>query len=83
MALLVFAVAYRWLTYALAIFAILVYSVPYIFFVPVFPRKQQQGLSRDIWVRELTAEVVKEWYAAGRITEEEYERMMRDLGERQ
>ncbi len=82
-ALLVLAAAFPRLTYALAILAILVYSVPYIFFVHIFPRKQHQRLSRDIWVREMTPEMAKEWYAAGRITEEEYERMMRGLEEHQ
>ncbi len=79
--LLVLAAAFPRLTYPLAILAILVYSVPYIFFAHIFPRRHRQRLLRDIWVKELSPEMVKEWYAAGRITAEEYGQMMRGLEE--
>ncbi len=78
-ALLVLAADFPRLTYALPILAILIYSVPYIFFAHIFPRKRQQRLSREIWVSELTPELVKERYAARRIREEDYELMMRGL----
>ena len=35
-----------------------------------------------MWVRELTPKVLQEWYAGGRITKEDFERMMHDLENR-
>lgn len=79
-ALLMLAAFFPRLTVPLAILAILVYSVPYIFFVYIWPRKQEGGVVRDIWVKNLTHEAVKEWYESGRLTKEEYDKMMRGLG---
>ena len=76
------AAAFPRLTFALAVLAILIYSLPYIFLVHIWPRRHHQRLARDIWVRELTAEAVKEWYEAGKITREEYEKMMKNIEDR-
>ncbi len=73
--------AFPRLTYVLAVLAILVSFVPYILSAQIFPGKHAGRLPRDIWVRELSPEMVKEWYDAGRITREEYEATMRSLEE--
>lgn len=65
----------------LAVLAIAMYSLPYIF-LALWARRGRRSIGRNIWVRELTPEAVREWFAAGRITEEEYEAMMRGLESR-
>jgi len=81
--LLVLAAIFPRLTVALAILAIIAYSAPYVFFVYLWPRRSDRNVARGIWVRDLTPEAVKGWYEAGKLTREEYEKMMRDLETRQ
>ena len=80
--LLVLAAIFPQLTVTLAFLAIMVYSVPYIFFVYIWPRRRERGVMRDVWVRDLTPEAVRGWYEAGKLTREEYEKMMRSLESR-
>ena len=76
--LLVLAAALPRLTVVLAVLAILVYSVPFVFWMHVWPRSRERQTTEHLWVRELTPEILQEWYASGRITREDFERMMRD-----
>ncbi len=80
-ALLFAAGALPRLTYVLAVLAILVSFVPYILSAQIFPGEHAGRVPGDIWVRELSPEMTKEWYAARRITREEYEATMRSLEE--
>lgn len=81
-AFLMFAASIPQLRIPLAVLAIAINSLPYIF-LALWSRRGRRSIYRDIWVRELTPEAVRKWYAAGRITEEEYERMMRNLESRE
>lgn len=81
-AFLMLAASIPQLRVTLAVVAIAISSLPYIF-LALWSRRRRGSIPRDIWVRELTPEAVREWYAAGRITEEEYERMMRGLESRE
>ena len=77
--LLVLAATLPRLTVLLAVLAILVYSVPFVFWMHVWPRRRERHATQHLWVRELTPGILQEWYASRRITKEDLERMMRDL----
>ena len=80
--LLVLAATFPRLTVGLAVLASLVYSVPFVFWMYVWPRRHERQATQHLWVGELTPEVLQEWYASGRITKEDFERMTRDLENR-
>ncbi len=75
---LILAASFPQLRVNLAILAIAITSLPYIF-LALWSRRRRSSIPRDIWVGELTPEMEREWYAAGRIAKEEYDRIMRGL----